>query len=385
MTTIFQHILKHERQNYMDSFFLDSYHLKTYNYMAACGTQVFGYNSYECEDCGYKRIHYNSCGNRNCPSCQAKQREEWISKISDLLLDIPYFHVVFTIPDSLNDVCLYNKKEMYNLLFESSSKTLLKVCEERYGQIGFTSILHTWGQTLWLHPHIHMIVSGGGLKTDENGNQTFKLAPKNYLVPVEALSRMFRGKFIAGMKKLHLVDECGNPIDFNDEPYKTIIDELYSKEWVVYAKKPFDNNQAVLNYIGRYSHRVAITNSRILNYDSIQHTVTFRYKDYKDGSKQKEMTLDAVEFIRRFMLHIVPSRFIKIRHYGFMSNNSRKTKIPLCRELLDQPAPKSFKPDDSDPDDDQKETRCRCPKCGGKMIQYDANTYDTPWFPDDFW
>ncbi|MCD7808060.1 MAG: IS91 family transposase [Erysipelotrichaceae bacterium] len=366
----------------MDKFFLDSHHLKAYNYMAACGTDVFGFNAYECEDCDYKRIHYNSCGNRNCPSCQAKQREEWISKMSEFLLDIPYFHVVFTVPDSLNDIFLYNKKKMYNLLFSTSSKTLLKVSEKYYGQVGFTSILHTWGQNLWIHPHIHMIVSGGGLTIDENGNDIFKKAPANYLVPVKALSKMFRGKFIDGMKKLLLVDNDGNPIDFNDESYKTLIDELYSKDWVVYSKKPFNNNQAVLNYIGRYSHRVAITNSRILNYDETNHTVTFRYKDYKDNSKQKEMTLDALEFIRRFMMHIVPYGFIKIRHYGFMSNNTRKTKLPLCRELLGQPAPKNIDPDDSDPDDDQKDKECRCPKCGGKLIWY-CNTYPTPWFHDD--
>ncbi len=181
---------------------------------------------------------------------------------------------------------------------------------------------------------------------------------------VRVLSRLFKGKFIDSIKKLKLYDSHNRLIDFQVEPYKSLIDELYSKEWVVYSKKPFGNNQAVLNYIGRYSHRVAISNSRILNYDHIHHTVTFRYKDYRDDSKQKEMTLDACEFLRRFMQHILPSRFIKIRHYGFMSNSSRKAKIPLCRTLLNQTPPRA-NPASSDlkfPD------FCTCPKCKGKFV-----------------
>lgn len=364
MITNIQLIMQNEKDDFLSRCCLNNEEFKTFNYMAACKTDTFGYNSYICEDCGHKVIHYNSCGNRHCPSCQCHSREKWIDRFSSFLPDIPYFHIVFTVPDSLNDIFFNNKEKMYNLLFKISSQSLLKISESYYGQIGFTSILHTWGQNLWFHPHIHMIVSGGGLSYDDEDNPVFKKAPANYLIPVKALSKLFRGKFIVSMKKLELYDSTNNLIDFCDEPYKSLIEELYSKQWVVYSKKPFGNNQAVLNYIGRYSHRVAISNSRILNYDQNNHTVTFRYKDYKDNSKQKEMTLDACEFLRRFMMHILPSRFIKIRHYGFMSNSNRKAKIPLCRTLLNQTPPKA----DSDSSDQKVQPACQCPKCHGKLI-----------------
>ena len=379
MQTHIQSIMQNERNSFLSKNHLNSYELKTYNYISACKTETFGFNSYKCEDCGRTYIHYNSCGNRHCPSCQCHAREEWIDKFSSFLLDIPYYHIVFTVPDSLNNIFLDNREKMFSLLFKTSADTLLKVSSPLYGQIGFTSILHTWGQNLWFHPHIHMIVSGGGLSYDDDGNPIFKKAPSNFLVSVKALSKMFRGKFIDEMKKLILHDSKGNQIDFRDEPYKSLIDELYSKEWVVYSKKPFGNNQAVLNYIGRYSHRVAISNSRILNYDSSHHTVTFRYKDYKDHSKQKEMTLDACEFLRRFMQHILPSRFIKIRHYGFMSNSNRKTKIPLCRDLLNQP-PQQV---DSISSDQKSHDYCTCPKCKGKLMLVSRKVVLKPTFVTD--
>lgn len=361
MLTKFQNILINEKSNYMSKYSLNDYELKCYNYMAACGTKTFGFNAYECNDCGYKLIHYNSCGNRHCPSCQVKSREDWISQMESFLLDIPYFHIVFTIPDSLNSLCLVNKELLYKILFKTSSQTLLKVAKPVYGQIGFTSILHTWGSNLWIHPHIHMIVSSGG--TD---GVSFKHSPRNFLLPVKVLSRVFRGKFIAALKRAKVFDSNHHLIDFNQEPYQSLISDLYHKEWVVYAKEPFGNNKAVLNYIGRYSHRVAISNSRILRYDQLTHKVTFSYKDYKDESKIKEMTLDAVEFIHRFMMHILPPRFMKIRHYGFMSNTSRKTMIPLCRSLLNQASP----PADSNGAKDNEPTWCHCPKCHGKLILY---------------
>lgn len=380
MPTKIQEILKNERSAFLNEHFLNEHELKCYNYMAACGTETFGYNAYECDDCGYKLIHYNSCGNRHCPSCQAKSREDWIRQIDSFLLDIPYFHIVFTVPNSLNDIFINNKEKMYSLLFKTSSQTLLQAASPKYGQIGFTSILHTWGSSLWFHPHVHMIVSGGGLAKDKDGNDIFRLSPKNFFLHVEQLSRLFRGKFIDEMQKLSLFDATGNIIDFRDEPYKSIISELYNKEWVVYAKKPFGNNKAVLNYIGRYSHRVAISNSRIISYDSSSHTVTFRYKDYKDEGKQKEMTLSADEFIRRFMLHILPPRFIKIRHYGFMSNSNRKKLLPKCRSLLNQKAPVPKNPEDGS---DMDDTKCRCPKCNGKLILYKYEVVLKPKFIPD--
>lgn len=362
--TIFQSIIHNERNRFLSAHHLNPHEFKVFNYMAACGSQTFGFNSYICQDCGHKLIHYNSCGNRHCPSCQCHSREEWIDKFKDFLFDIPYFHIVFTVPDSLNSIFFTNKEKMYNLLLSTSSKTLLEASQSHYGQIGFTSILHTWGQNLWFHPHVHMIVSGGGISFNDSHSPVFKKAPANFLVSVKILSRLFRGKFIDQMKKLDLYDSSGHIINLCDEPYKSLINDLYSKDWVVYSKKPFADNLAVLNYIGRYSHRVAISNSRIINYDNINHTVTFRYKDYKDHSKQKKMTLDACEFLRRFMQHILPSRFVKIRHYGFMSNSNRKTKIPLCRSLLNQ-TPRSVISADSDLNN---LSRCHCPKCHGKLI-----------------
>lgn len=364
MKTIFQDILSNERHDFLKHNHLDDHQFKAFNYMAACGSETFGFNSYECEECGHKFIHYNSCGNRHCPSCQASSREEWISNYKTFLLDIPYFHIVFTVPDSLNDIFLSNKEAMYNLLFKTSSQSLLAACEEKYGQIGFTSILHTWGQTLWFHPHIHMIVSSGGISYDENNVPSFNRSPDNFLVSVIALSKLFRGKFISAMKKLSLVDSNNHPIDFQVEPYLSLISELYSKDWVVHSKKPFGSNNAVLNYIGRYSHRVAISNSRITGYNEIDHSVSFTYKDYRDNSAKKEMTLHALEFIRRFMLHILPPHFMKIRHYGFISNSNRKSKITLCRSLLNQSPPSI----DSDGGADIHKAICQCPKCHGHAI-----------------
>ena len=375
---IISRIFNTERSNFFLHHHLDDEQFKAYNYIAACGTDTFGFNTYMCEDCHHKVIHYNSCGNRNCPSCQVKAREEWIEKFSTFILDgVTYFHIVFTVPDSLNELFLNNKSAMYNLLFDASSKTLLKACEKELGQIGFTAILHTWGQNLCFHPHIHMIVSGGGLSTDHSGNAVFIKSNDHFLVSKKVLSKIFKGKFMSRLKKLSLADSDGNPIDLRDEPYKSLVDELYRKEWVVYVKEPFNNTKAILNYIGRYSHRVAISNSRIISYEQSNHSVTFSYKDYKDESKTKEMTLDANEFIRRFTLHILPSRFIKIRHYGFMSNSNRKTKIPLCRKLLNISLPQ-----DNSEDKVKAEITPihRCPKCNGMMFLHESCIVDKPKF-----
>lgn len=374
MTNKFQDILCSERENYFKKFLLPADHYKHYHLMCNCGTGRLGYNAYECEECGHISIHSNSCGDRSCPSCQAHLREEWIRKEKAKLLDIQYFHAVYTVPDLLNDLFLSNKKAMYNLLFRTSSDTMLEACKDKYGKIGFTSILHTWGSQMWFHPHIHMIVSGGGLSKDDDGNDIFVKSPANFLVSVKILSRLFRGKFLDGLKKLDLKDRDGKPIDPDDESYKSLISELYGKEWVVYTKEPFNNNQAVLNYIGRYSHRIAISNSRILSYDHDTHKVIFRYKDYKDGGRQKEMELDALEFIRRFFLHILPPRFIKIRHYGFMGNQSHKKLLKICRSLLNQPK-KTADDGNGDAADNSVIHEYCCPECKGRMFFKDRTMH----------
>lgn len=367
-----QNILTKEFDSFTYSRNLTFQQLKTLHHIKMCHTEELGFNSYRCEECHHTEIHYNSCGDRNCPMCQYHKREEWISKFETFLLDIPYFHIVFTLPEELNPIIYQNQEKLYNILFKTASKSLMKLAKKKYGQLGFTFILHTWGQNLAFHPHIHCIVSGGGLKQDENGDLVFKRSSDKFLVSVKALSKIFRGMFLDSLKKakqLTFVNDCANYNNRND--FDSLITEMYHKDWVVYAKKPFNNNRAVLEYIGRYSHRIAISNNRIVNYDEANHQVTFTYKDYRDNSKKKEMTLSALEFLRRFSMHILPSHFMKIRHYGFMSNTTRNTLIPVCRQLL----PASYQDKSSTSTEPVSYEYC-CPKCGKKMlITYRTSPY----------
>lgn len=299
-----------------------------------CRTDVMGGHVDECEHCGYRGISYNSCRNRNCPLCQSIPKEKWIDARKGELLDAPYFHVVFTVPNELKMLIYQNQELLFKLLYRAVSGTLLELSgsnEYLGAQIGFTSVLHTWGQGLVFHPHIHTIVLAGGL-TNEN---KWRCSSKKFFIPVKVMGKKFRGKFLDNLKKFYaekqlnfygMLKELENP-----ESFQSLINTCYSKSWYTYSKRPFSGPLAVIEYLGKYTHRVAISNSRIVSMDN--ETVTIKVKDYKDKSKEKLLVLSGVEFIRRFLMHVLPKGFVKLRHFGILGNRNKKTKLVLCRKL----------------------------------------------------
>lgn len=302
----------------------------------SCRTASLGGHIHTCDECGHDIISYNSCRNRHCPQCQGLKKEQWLNKQEQSLLLIHYFHVVFTLPQELRLVAFLNKENIYNLMFKSVSQTLLELSthpKHLGAKIGFTSILHTWGQNLMYHPHIHCIIPGGGLALGYNG---FIQTKKKFFIHVNVLGKKFRGKFLYYLKKMYLNDELffDGDIEHLQNPYKfqTLIDSLYSMPWNVYSKPVFKNPSQTMKYLGNYTHRIAISNHRIVKVENDK--VTFKWKDYKDGGKQKLMTLDVFEFIRRFLLHVLPFKFVKIRHYGILSNRNRFRAINLCKKLI---------------------------------------------------
>ncbi len=313
---------------------LPSDKIKVINAIINCRTIAYGFHTDKCDECGEIRISYNSCTNRHCPKCQSLASKRWLEKRIDELLPVQYFHVVFTIPDDLNLIMLTNQKKMYQIFFEAMSQTLLDLSEDKYkAKTGIISILHTWGQNISYHPHIHCIIPGGGLTEDKlNWNHS----KKRFLISVKILSAVFKGKFMELFKKSCKKEEIvftGENISLNNKyNLKKLINELYNKNWIVFAKKPFGSPKQVLRYLGRYTHKVAISNKRILKYENGE--VSFRWKDYKDGGKSKIMILKVEEFIRRFLLHILPNGFFKIRYYGIFSNRIRKKMTDICRKIL---------------------------------------------------
>jgi hypothetical protein len=291
-----------------------------------CRTSALGGHIDTCDECGYTKISYNSCRNRHCPKCQALTKERWVMDREADLLPVSYFHVVFTLPEELNQVVIHNRKLLFNLLFKASADTLrLLAKDKKYlgADTGFTSILHTWGQNLMFHPHVHIIIPGGGLTKD---NQ-WQNSRKKFFIPVKVLAKMFRGKFLQGLKEVrHTI------VGLEDDAIWYVLSKtLYAKDWYVYCKRPFKTCHSVLKYLGRYTHRVAISNHRIL---SIQDgSVSFKWRDYKNGSKEKIMTLTSDEFMRRFLLHILPPGFTKIRYYGLFASAVKKKKLALCKKL----------------------------------------------------
>lgn len=311
-------------------------HYKVVNALINCRTNALGNHVDTCNSCGHTHMSYNSCRNRHCPKCQHAATSKWLLKQQNSLIDTQYFHVVFTLPDSLNDLFFLNQTLMYNLLFKVASETLFQLSSaSKYlgARIGLTAVLHTWGQNLSYHPHLHCIVTGGGLNATSS---QFIESKKDFFLPVRVLSDKFRGKFNALLKQLFLLspDEFVLPIGITNPSayFRQLNRSYYSKEWVVYCKSTFKNPSAVLEYLSLYTHRIAISNSRILKLENGQ--VTFRYKDYKDDCKQKVMTLSAIEFIRRFMMHVLPPSFVKIRHYGLLSSRTKKSNVIICRKLL---------------------------------------------------
>jgi hypothetical protein len=336
MSLELQDIFQRFGPSYREEHQLPLKQLKTMKAIESCRTSSLGGHVDVCDSCGHERISYNSCRNRHCPKCQGLAKEQWLLERERDLLNIGYFHVVFTVPDSLNSIALQNQKVFYSLLFKAASETLTELSRDpKYlgAEIGIISVLHTWGQNLMDHPHVHCIVPGGGLCFD---GTRFVRSREKFFIPVKVLSRKFRGKFLAFLKEAYQ----DGALNFHGKlkplsgklKFQSLFDALYRKDWVVYCKKPFKTPWHVLRYLGRYTHRVAISNQRIVSLQDDR--VTFSWRDYKDKKRStKLMTLEASEFIRRFLLHVLPNRFVKIRHYGILSNRNRNRKLRLCQKL----------------------------------------------------
>lgn len=304
-----------------------------------CRTAVLGGHVEQCNNCDHQRISYNSCRNRSCPKCQSLARAEWLEKRQAELLDVPYFHIVFTIPEPAAAVAYQNKNQVYDILFRTASETLQTIAADPKhlrAEIGFFSVLHSWGSALTHHPHLHIVVAGGGLSSDA----THWIACRpNFFLPVKVLSRLFRRLFLQALEQAF---DAGQLQFFSTlKPLQTrrtflrYLAPLRDVEWVVYSKAPFDGPEQVLRYVSRYTHRVAISNDRLLDFDDGR--VSFSWKDYRDNNQRKTMTLAAEEFMRRFLMHVLPKGFQRIRHYGFLANCCRGRKLALCRQLLRMP------------------------------------------------
>ena len=304
--------------------------------ISACRTAALGGQVEQCDACQHRRVAYNSCRNRHCPKCQSLARAAWIERRQTELLDCPYFHVVFTLPEEIAVIAYQNKVVIYNLLFATTAETLRTIAADPKhlgAEIGFFAVLHTWGQNLVHHPHLHCVVPGGGLSAD---GQRWIACRSGFFLPVRVLSRLFRRRFL---ERLQQAFEAGQLKFFSSlatlhdaETFRRYLDPVRQKEWVVYAKAPFAGPGQVLDYVGRYTHRVAISNHRLVDIEDGQ--VTFRWKDYRDQTAQKIMALTADEFIRRFLLHTLPLGLQRIRYYGLLGNRHRQEKLAQCRQLL---------------------------------------------------
>jgi hypothetical protein len=329
-----QDIFREHGEEYLRRHPQSAVQMKAYYAILNCRTSVLGGHVDTCDQCGHQHISYNSCRNRHCPKCQTLAKEKWIENQERYLLDVGYFHIVFTVPRELHMVFRQNQETMYTLFFKAVSETLLELGRNKKylgAKVGVTAILHTWGQNLLYHPHIHCVVPAGGL-TEAN---QWKNSRKQFFIPVKVLSKKFRGKFLAFLRAARLrfggsTDKLGR-----SEEYTAFLQHLYNKEWVTYCKPPFGNTSKVIQYLGRYTHRVAISNNRILALKNDQ--VTFLWRDYADRNKVKQTTLSAQEFIRRFMLHVLPKGFRKIRHYGILASGGKSKRIKLCQSLTNSP------------------------------------------------
>ncbi len=352
-------------------------HFRVMRAIEICRTAELGGHLDQCDQCGTVRISYNSCRNRHCPKCQSLEKERWLEAREKEMLPTSYFHIVFTLPEGLRPLALRNQKVVYNLLFKSVSETLTELARDSKhlgAEIGFMAILHTWSQTLIDHPHLHCLVTGGGLSPD---GKRWVSSRKDFFIPVHVLSSLFRGKFLDGLKKEYGAGKLRFPGQIEElkeaSAFKRFLTNLYHQEWVVYCRPPLKNPEKVMDYLGRYTHRVALSNDRLVKMEGNQ--VTFRWRDSADNNKIKLLTLEAFEFIRRFLLHVLPEQFVKIRYYGILSHRSRKGKLLRCKRLLGVVT-------SEEPEQVPKETwqdlltritgidPTICPHCGkGKMIQ----------------
>jgi hypothetical protein len=341
-------------------------HVKVLLAIARCRTAALGGHVDQCTRCGHRAtISYNSCRNRHCPKCQTAARDRWITARQKELLPTRYVHVVFTLPASLARLALQNKKLIYGLLLRASAETLLEVARDpRYlgAEIGFFSVLHTWNQKLRLHPHVHCVIPAGGLSLDHSH---WVKSPNRFFLPLKVLSRVFRGKFVDSLRQAFREGRLYFPGDLAAlaqlKTFAAWLRGLFRKDWVVYAKPPFGGPEYVLQYLGRYTHRVAISNHRLVSFN--EGKVTFRWRDSAHHNEQKLLTLSLDEFLSRFLLHLLPKGFVRIRNFGFLANRRRPTLLPLCLQLLG--AAQELQ--------DDQHTSCsndlwRCPKCGGPMV-----------------
>ena len=310
---------------------------KVVNAITSCRTAKLGGHIYRCDHCDHEQLVYNSCRNRHCPTCQARNRAEWVEARTKELLPVQYFHVVFTVPHELNCFAIRNKKTFYNILFKSASETILELSRNKKwinAETGFTTVLHTWGQLMTEHPHLHCIVPGGGLV---NGGKKWRHCRKDFLFPVQVMKKIFRGKFMDMFKKAVAKEEIkfhGTLVSFKRQSwtFKKLINTLYSKKWNIHTKEPFAGPQAVLKYLGNYTHRIAISDRRLVKLEN--NRVTFSYKKRSENNKKALCTIDIVEFIKRFLIHVLPHGFTRIRYYGIFSCRSKKKNLEICRDLL---------------------------------------------------
>ena len=340
-------------------------HVKVLRAIARCRTAALGGHLDQCTRCGHRAISYNSCRNRHCPKCQTAARDRWIAARQKELLPTRYVHVVFTLPAQLASLALCNQKLIYGLLLRASAETLLEVARDpRHlgAEIGFFSVLHTWSQKLTLHPHVHCVIPAGGLSLDHTH---WVKSQNRFFLPLKVLSRVFRGKLVAGLRqafqngRLHFPGTLA-PLA-QPKTFSAWLRLLFRKDWVVYAKRPFGGPEYVLQYLGRYTHRVAISNHRLISFADSK--VTFRWRDSAHNNEQKLMTLSLDEFLRRFLLHLLPKGFVRIRHFGFLANRKRATHLPLCFPLLD-----AVQQPHADQNSSVSNDLWRCPNCGGPMV-----------------
>jgi putative transposase/transposase-like zinc-binding protein len=358
-------IFRAQGDNFMDQHTLGFQQLKVIRAITRCRTAALGGHADVCPNCQEAPIiSYNSCRNRHCNKCQSQARERWMDARRQELLQSRYFHVVFTLPHELHTLVLQNQEALYNLLFRTVAETLREVARNSKhlgAEIGFFGILHTWGQNLLFHPHIHCVIPGGGISPDKE-RWIHPLYP--FFLPVKALGKVFRGKFVDGLRRAYRKKQliCAGSILHLEKPqcFSAFLRTLFRQNWVVYAKPAFGGPEQVIRYLGRYTHRVAISNHRLISFDGSN--VTFRWRDYAGGNKNRTMTVSAEEFMRRFLLHVLPKSFVRIRHFGVLANHCRSKSIDLCRKLLEM-APLVRSSESAPPN-----PSWLCPRCQAPLI-----------------
>jgi hypothetical protein len=347
---------------------LNRLHLKVLTAIERCRTAALGGHLDECSRCGHRAISFNSCRNRHCPKCQANARDRWLEARNRELLPSRYVHVVFTLPHELAPLALQNKRVIYDLLFRTSAETLLQIARDpRHlgADIGFFSVLHTWNQKLEHHPHVHCVVPAGGLSPDRT---RWIASQRRFFLPVDVLGEVFRGKFTDALRETFITGRLGfhgslKPLG-RPKVFAQLLRQTFRKKWVVYSKRPFGGPEHALRYLGCYTHRVAISNHRLVSFANDQ--VTFRWRDSANKNKKRLMSLHVHEFLRRFLLHVLPKGFVRIRHFGFLSTRNRSTLLPVCFRLLGAAAAKPIRKTTAD--DCETRAPWSCPRCNGPML-----------------